>query len=126
MVSGVLPTFLLLWSYLSCTQAQGHPAFNGLGHIIVLNSSDITTANPKNRIGCMDETGALTLSDCAVFTKGSSGLTSSLGNCTFHDNSQPYNADSAYGQVSTAWHCGAESIQDLYYSFVSIHDSPNA
>jgi hypothetical protein len=126
MVSTLFSALLLVAGHLSLSTAQANPAFVGSGYIHVLNGSDITKASIADRIGCMDKTGAFTLSDCAVFTRMNSGLFSSAGNCTFHDPSQPENLDSAYGRMSTAWHCtSGPAYQDAYYSFVSRHISSN-
>lgn len=118
MVSRLFSTLLLLAGHLCVSRANSK--FIGQGYIQVLASNNITAAKPSDRIGCMHETGALTLSDCGVFTKDGNGLTSRLGNCTFNDDTQPANVDAIYGQRNYAWVCRNGVDNWLYYSFVSV------
>ncbi|OIW32949.1 hypothetical protein CONLIGDRAFT_156882 [Coniochaeta ligniaria NRRL 30616] len=115
MVSRLFFTSLLLAGHLGLSQAS--PAFVGQGRIQVLKGDNITAARPSDRIGCMHETGAFTLSDCGVFTRVGNGLSSPLGNCTFNDDTQPANVDSIYGQRNYAWVCRNGVDNWLYYSF---------
>ncbi|KAI1205166.1 uncharacterized protein F4807DRAFT_444207 [Annulohypoxylon truncatum] len=82
--------------------------FSGSGQIWIINSTSLGGATPAESIGCLDATGALSLDDCATFTKLSTyplTVSSEAGNCTFDDSSQPANTDSVYGAHSYAWHC---------------------
>ncbi|KAI0885897.1 uncharacterized protein GGS22DRAFT_162244 [Annulohypoxylon maeteangense] len=82
--------------------------FSGSGQIFILNSTSLGGATPADRVGCLDSTGAVTLDNCATFTKLSSyplTISSEVGNCTFADSSQPANTDNVYGANSYAWHC---------------------
>ncbi|OTA70021.1 hypothetical protein K449DRAFT_380045 [Hypoxylon sp. EC38] len=58
-------------------------------------------------------TGALTLSDCAIFTRLPDyprSLSTAAGNCSFTDSSQVANTDSVYGAKSYAWHCRPDYV----------------
>lgn len=124
MVSRLFFTFLLLAGNLCVSRANSK--FIGQGYIQVLASNNITAAKPSDRIGCMHETGALTLSDCGVFTKDGNGLSSRLGNCTFNDDTQPANVDAIYGQRNYAWVCRSGVDNWLYYSFVGVWRFPSS
>lgn len=118
MTTLLLTTALIFGSFLGVTQAQGNPNFvDGKGQILVFNGSDIT--NPLNYLGCMAADGAFVLKDCAFFTKADYSISSSLGNCTWHDDTKQENKDSIYGGGSYAWSCGKQLQTDGYYSFVS-------
>ncbi|OTA90002.1 hypothetical protein M434DRAFT_398322 [Hypoxylon sp. CO27-5] len=85
----------------------------GSGHIYVINNTDFNTASPADGIACLDVTGALTLSDCAIFTRLPDyprSLSTSAGNCSFTDSSQVANTDSVYGAKSYAWHCRPDYV----------------
>ncbi|KAL7623118.1 hypothetical protein AAE478_006797 [Parahypoxylon ruwenzoriense] len=96
--------------------------FSGSGQIYLVNGSSFTTATPDLTIGCLDATGAFSEFDCATFTKLDTypnTLSSSVGNCSFTDATQPTNADSPYGGRSYAWHCRpdyAASVSDSLYT----------
>ncbi|KAK3306154.1 uncharacterized protein B0T15DRAFT_219175 [Chaetomium strumarium] len=103
--------------------------FVGRAQIHVLNSTDISTADPvANRIGCLNAQGLLTLDDCAVFTRADDPnthhtLSTSLGNCSFQNPNMPLNVDSIYGRDTHAWSCGPESdpaglggLAEYYYT----------
>ncbi|KAH9907311.1 hypothetical protein F4778DRAFT_530836 [Xylariomycetidae sp. FL2044] len=92
---------------------------SGSGHISVLQSDNWTTASPDDSIGCLDATGRLTATDCAVFTRSGNVLSTELGPCTYHDEDEPHNDDSYYGQIDTAYTCGADMApvtNDLLYT----------
>lgn len=118
MVPRFFSPVLLLAAHLSLSHANS--SFTGQGYIQVLKGDNITAARTSDRIGCMHETGAFTLSDCSVFTRVGNGLSSRLGNCTFNDNTQPANVDAIYGQRNYAWVCRNGVDNWLYYSFVSV------
>jgi len=118
MVSTLFSSMVLLAGHLSLTMAD----FTGQGYIHVLQSDSPTSADASENIGCMSASGALTLSNCGVFTHASGGgLYTSQGNCTFRDPTQPVNVDSAYGGGSYAWSCakGVNTGSDFYYNLVS-------
>ncbi|KAB5523078.1 hypothetical protein GE09DRAFT_490590 [Coniochaeta sp. 2T2.1] len=122
MVSRILPTLLVLSGLLSLSWAAGgHPSFVGQGYIRVLAGGNISAADANTRIGCMSETGALTYSDCGVFTKHDDNghITSRLGECTFLDDTQPGNEDSYYGKNRHAWVCRPGVSGEYYYAFDS-------
>jgi len=113
-----LSSVVLLAGHLSLALAAG---FTGQGYIHVLQGAP-ESAVPSDKIGCMSASGALTLSDCGVFTRVEpSGISSPLGNCTFQDTTQPLNTDSLYGKGSHAWSCatGVDTSIDRFYTFVS-------
>ncbi|KAK3312978.1 hypothetical protein B0H66DRAFT_595459 [Apodospora peruviana] len=63
----------------------------------------------SQKVGCLNAAGVLTLDDCAVFSRSDSypnTLSTSAGDCTFHNTRMPLNTDSFYGQTSHAWYCG--------------------
>jgi hypothetical protein len=107
--------------------------FVGSAQILVLNSTDITTADPvADRIGCLNARGLLTLDDCAVFTRADDPnthhtLSTSLGNCSFQNPNMPLNVDSIYGSNTRAWSCGPDAdpgnfdgLAEYYYTIVSL------
>jgi hypothetical protein len=51
------------------------------------------------------------------------GISSSAGNCSFTDSSQPANTDSRYGAGSYAWSCWTHEavVTDQVYTVVSNH-----
>lgn len=121
MISTLLPALLLLAGHLGVSQADN--VFAGQGYIKVIQGDDVNKADTTKSVGCMSETGAFVLSDCAVFTKTDYKLSSRLGKCTFNDPAQAANVDSPYGQRSYGWVCGpgVDDSNDLYYSQVSAH-----
>ncbi|KAM7188247.1 hypothetical protein V8F20_010624 [Naviculisporaceae sp. PSN 640] len=85
----------------------------GKGTVAVLNGTNLDTLSLKDKIGCLDVNGALTLKDCAEFTivepPEYDGLlrvmSSDAGLCTFQNVKQPQNKDSIYGRDDYAWSC---------------------
>lgn len=97
----------------SLTHAAGSEDFEGQGEIHVLNSESYDKARPSDRIGCLDKTGALTVNNCAVFTKVKGypdTLATEAGNCTFSNRAMPENSDNVYGRESFAYSCSAENL----------------
>ncbi|KAF2640821.1 hypothetical protein P280DRAFT_367209, partial [Massarina eburnea CBS 473.64] len=86
--------------------------FTGTGNIFVLNSSDVRTATPDSKVGCIDADGKFINPEsndvCGVFTllKGYPyTLSSPNGNCTWNDKTQEANTESTYGSGDHGWHC---------------------
>jgi hypothetical protein len=106
--------------------AQITDQFTGRGHIMVLNTSSIMTAELGNYIGCLDASGALTESNCAIFTRSDDEphvVSTSQGNCSFANAAMPTNTDSYYGDRNHAWSCTAANIvqdMDRLYTIVSL------
>jgi hypothetical protein len=101
--------------------------FTGQAHISVLNfttSYELTT--PNNSIGCLNARGALTLNDCAVFTKTefaaplwTQQIVTARGPCSFRDNTTVTNAKSAYGWNDHALSCAEGYEREGFYTVVS-------
>ncbi|KAK3317544.1 hypothetical protein B0T19DRAFT_479606 [Cercophora scortea] len=87
--------------------------FHGRGQIIVLNGSSFVGVVPsRDRIGCLDDQGILTLDNCAEFSLAETSprtFSTVSGNCTFQNKNMPANSDSAYGKDTHAWSCLAEN-----------------
>lgn len=103
------------------THAEITEEFVGRGQILAMNSSSVMTATPDTYVGCLDASGALTASDCAVFTRNDDEphyVSTHAGKCSFTDTDMPANEDSIYGQRNHAFSCGprntGESIDRLY------------
>ncbi|KAK5662634.1 hypothetical protein OQA88_8548 [Cercophora sp. LCS_1] len=98
--------------------------FKGHGYIHILNTDDISAASMKDAIGCLNEHGMFTRSDCAVFTRADAWpntLSTSAGVCTFQNHDMPENLASWYGKGSYAFSCeGGEALRaelkDPYYT----------
>ncbi|KAK0751255.1 hypothetical protein B0T18DRAFT_318669 [Schizothecium vesticola] len=98
--------------------------FTGQAHISVLNfttSYELTT--PNNSIGCLNARGALTLNDCAVFTKTefaaplwTQQIVTARGPCSFRDNTTVTNAKSAYGWDDHALSCTEGYEREGFYT----------
>jgi hypothetical protein len=95
--------------------------FTGVGHIFVLNSSDWRTANPEQKVGCLDNSGrfmaAKSEADCGTFVRLDDypwTLSSKEGNCTFNDESTEKNTDSYYGKNDHAWTCNTSYTAGIY------------
>ncbi|KAH6642402.1 hypothetical protein C7974DRAFT_302266 [Boeremia exigua] len=107
--------------------------YTGIGNIYVLNSSDWRTASPtSDRIGCLSEYGKLvsteTKTACGTFTRSDVfpyTLSTKQGNCTFNDESQERNTDSAYGAGDHAWNCNATYVSDIYDQLYTIDGFPH-
>lgn len=95
---------------------------SGSGQIYVINSTDFQNASPADSIGCLDAKGSFSESDCATFTRLDTypnTLSSSAGNCTFRDSTQPANTDNVYGSRSYSYFCREDyeaSIADILYT----------
>ncbi|KAI2776344.1 hypothetical protein F4815DRAFT_449396 [Daldinia loculata] len=95
---------------------------SGSGQIYVINSTEFQNASPADSIGCLDAKGAFSESDCATFTRLDTypnTLSSSAGNCTFTDSTQPANTDNVYGSRSYSYFCREDyeaSIADILYT----------
>ncbi|KAI1097737.1 hypothetical protein F4804DRAFT_152365 [Jackrogersella minutella] len=119
-------TALLTLGALFATAAVAQD-FSGSGQIYIINSTSFGSATPSESIGCLDETGAFTVSDCATFTKLSTypnTISTSAGNCTFLDTTQPANTDNAYGAHSYAWHCREDyeaTVSDSLYTVTGLN-----
>jgi hypothetical protein len=119
---------LLFLSTLShLTHATTQADFTGTGQILVLNSSDWSIASPAQTVGCLDNTGRISVvgSACGTFTRlpvYPYTLSSKSGNCTFNDVNAPKNTDSVYGGNGYAWSCmeGVADIYDELYTVVRI------
>lgn len=96
--------------------------FSGSGQIYVINNTDWKTATPDQSIGCLDARGSFSEDNCATFTKLGvypNTLSTSVGNCSFTDSTQPANTDNAYGSHSYAWHCRpsfSATVTDSFYT----------
>lgn len=99
--------------------------FTGIGRIHVLNSSDWRTATPDLKVGCLDASGKfvkdVSAESCGVFERSAEypyPLSTSKGNCSFDDVTQPNNTDSLYGQTDHAYNCGndykGQTFDQLY------------
>ncbi|KAI0106540.1 hypothetical protein F4776DRAFT_645671 [Hypoxylon sp. NC0597] len=100
-----------------CASAAVAQDITGSGHIYVINSTDFQTASPSDSIGCLDVTGAISVSDCATFTRLAVyplSLSTAAGNCSFTDSSQVANTDNIYGQQSYAYHCRPDYVATAY------------
>ncbi|KAI1418391.1 hypothetical protein F5Y13DRAFT_149083 [Hypoxylon sp. FL1857] len=98
--------------------------FSGSGHIYVINSTNFQTASPADSVGCLDATGALSVADCATFTRLNTyplTLSSDAGNCTFTDSSQVANIDNVYGKQSYAYHCRADYVATVYDELYTVN-----
>ncbi|KAI1658065.1 hypothetical protein F4813DRAFT_53091 [Daldinia decipiens] len=95
---------------------------SGSGQIYVINSTDFQNASPADSIGCLNAQGGFSESDCATFTRLDTypnTLSTSSGNCTFSDSTQPANTDSVYGSRSYSYFCRedyASSVTDSLYT----------
>ena len=94
--------------------------FSGNGKIYVVNitDSDISASGDKAAFACLDLVGGVTLNlnTCATFDKKAAypyGLSTSAGNCTFLDSTQPENTENPYGGQSYAYHCGPGYVSDI-------------
>ncbi|KAF2471171.1 uncharacterized protein BDR25DRAFT_223245 [Lindgomyces ingoldianus] len=101
--------------------------FTGIGHILVLNSSDYRTASPKQIVGCLDDSGQImqekSLDDCGTFARLNEypyTLSSKAGNCSFNDKNTAANTDSYYGKNDHAWSCNATYIANIYDELYTI------
>ncbi len=102
--------------------------FVGKGYIYVLNHDNLASATPADRIGCLNERGALSVNSCAVFTRLDAPpytLSTNAGNCTFDNRNTPANRESIYGENSYAWSCREDNADAKvqranYYTVVSI------
>ncbi|KAI6084619.1 hypothetical protein F4821DRAFT_167027 [Hypoxylon rubiginosum] len=101
--------------------------FSGSGQIYVINNTDWKTATPDQSIGCLDARGSFSEDNCATFTKLGvypNTLSTSVGNCSFTDSTQPANTDNAYGSHSYAWHCRPSFSATVTDSFYTIKGLP--
>ncbi|KAI8957071.1 hypothetical protein F5Y11DRAFT_106035 [Daldinia sp. FL1419] len=95
---------------------------SGSGQIYVINSTDFQNASPADSIGCLNARGGFSESDCATFTRLDTyphTLSTSTGNCTFRDSTQPANTDNAYGSKSYSYFCREDyeaSVTDSLYT----------
>jgi hypothetical protein len=103
--------------------------FKGKGHIFVLQTEDWQTVNPsQSTVGCLNDHGkfinSADASKCGTFIKEAEypyQIYTSVGNCTFYDNKQVTNTDSAYGGFSWAYTCEpgyVGTISDDLYTIV--------
>jgi hypothetical protein len=109
--------------------------FTGIGHIFVLESDDWTKADPKQKVGCLNNNGSFVKEandkDCGVFTRLDDypyTLSTKSGNCTFTDETAPTNNDSIYGKGDHAWSCNpayTAIIYDELYTIVSPTKPPS-
>jgi hypothetical protein len=103
--------------------------FSGRGNIFVLKSDDSRTASLDKKAGCLDSAGKFVSNGavCGVFTKNADPynpvISSTDGPCTWADQSQEKNTDSAYGKGDNAFHCAkglANDINDSFYTIVGL------
>lgn len=107
--------------------------FNGLGHIIVLNSTSYSDASlSSDSIGCLSDAGyvvtASSSSDCATFSTSITSypktISSKIGGCSFGNQAMPTNEDSRYGARQHAWSCNEDPAMvpegERYYTIVSL------
>ncbi|KXX73256.1 hypothetical protein MMYC01_210228 [Madurella mycetomatis] len=119
-----LPAGLTILFAAPYTLGDASDEFAGRGQILVLNTTNIGSATPNDRIGCLNKHGMLTLSDCAIFTHsdGIPHLSTSEGGCSFQNPRMPTNEDSIYGRNTRAWSCSDHAkpdgtpVSETYYS----------
>jgi hypothetical protein len=105
--------------------------FTGIGRIYVLQSADWRSASPKDKVGCISDSGAfISLKDkdeCGVFAHEPDypyTLSSREGNCTFTDEDKEKNTDSVYGKRDHAWSCNGGYKAVIYDSLYTIVRHP--
>ena len=126
-------TFVFLSSALLAQCGISQKDFSGVGHVLVLNSSDWRYATPKQTVGCLDNDGRFIApkddSDCGTYTRLDDypyTLSSKEGNCTFNDAKTEKNTDSYYGGTDHAWTCNTTYeaiIYDELYTIVRVSAS---
>jgi hypothetical protein len=103
---------------------------DGNGIIHVLQTANEKWADPNNKVGCLTATGRFIKPqkidvDCGLYTIKGGKLSTSAGNCTFYNPTQPENTDSAYGGLGDyAWSCASGqdnglAVDDNFYSQAS-------
>ncbi|KAL2128459.1 hypothetical protein VTI74DRAFT_9172 [Chaetomium olivicolor] len=121
-IATTLGVFHLAITTTALGQRNVESDFVGRGAIHVLNTTNLTTASPSDRIGCLNAHGMLTANDCAVFTRLDDlphALYSEAGNCSFRNPDMPTNTDSVYGRNTHAWSCGGkreDNVVEYYYT----------
>jgi len=102
----------------------------GPGEIWVLEASDWQTASPKQKVGCLTDSGRFISSNhegkskCGVFemlTDYPYTFSSKAGNCSFNDEKTERNTDSVYGKWDHAWSCNAWYEGDVYDGLYTIN-----
>ncbi|KAF2183878.1 hypothetical protein K469DRAFT_689629 [Zopfia rhizophila CBS 207.26] len=126
-----LKTFLplVLSAFVVLAQAKiTQDDFTGVGHILVLNSSNWKTAKPEQKVGCLDNDGRVikekSLDECGTFVRLNDypyTLSSKEGNCTFSDERTVPNTDSYYGKRDHAWTCNATYSAIIYDELYTIN-----
>ncbi|KAL6702873.1 hypothetical protein ACN47E_000835 [Coniothyrium glycines] len=106
--------------------------FTGIGHIHVWASADWRTATPDSKVGCLNKHGKFVKDEskdsCAVFERLDQfpyTLSSSIGNCTFDDETQEKNTDSVYGAIDNAWNCKKKWTSTIYDELYTIDGFPH-
>src|SRR3954471_18721163 len=104
---------LLLLSLLAPALASPVPAeeakpTSSQGYIYLLpvsSDKNIMQVSPKEAVGCLNKQGYLTLDDCAVYSRQTSGrgvLSTASGPCSFADSSKP-ESRGEYSKGTYAW-----------------------
>ncbi|KAF2119148.1 hypothetical protein BDV96DRAFT_610919 [Lophiotrema nucula] len=124
-------TFVFLSSALLAQCGISQKDFSGVGHVLVLNSSDWRYATPNQTVGCLDQNGRFIAPtddiECGVYTRLDDypyTLSSTLGNCTFNDAKTVTNKDSYYGGSDHAWTCNATYEAIIYDELYTIDGFP--
>ncbi|PGH12252.1 hypothetical protein AJ80_06766 [Polytolypa hystricis UAMH7299] len=129
-----LSTLLISFTTLAASQPDYIEAIRGPGIILAVPSEDLTSANPVDAVGCLNDNGRLIAaastdrSACAIFDHADeydtfvSGWWTKSGNCSFLDPSQEFNTDSHYGSRDNAFHCtkGVDIGDDLFIHFYTL------